>query len=149
MSNAISSEEIRKAVMSLDNALESKNLQALMEKFADDCEIELLSVKLLGKEGVRKWFNWIYKHVVKIEFLPATIMVEGSTFFEEYIVKAKFQDGEEARSKQAIVLVFEDLKIKSLRIYFDRLDFSGSVAKDVVSKTIVKELVKKSLEDLT
>ena len=46
-------------------------------------------------------------------------------------------------------MVFEGLKIKSLRMYFDRLDFSGSVAKDVVSKTIVKELVKKSLEGLT
>jgi hypothetical protein len=76
-------------------------------------------------------------------------MVEGNTFFEEFIVEAKFHDGEEAHSKQAVVLVFEDLKIKSLRMYFDRLDFSGSVAKDVVSKTIVKELLKKSLEGLT
>ncbi len=58
-------------------------------------------------------------------------------------------DGEKACSKQAEVLVFENLKIKSLRIYFDRLDFSSSVAKDVISKTIVKQLVKKSLEGLT
>jgi ketosteroid isomerase-like protein len=149
MGNAISSEEIRRIAMALDKALDSKDLQAIMEKFADDCEIELLSVKLLGKEGVRKWFNWIYKHVAAIEFLPVTIMVEGNTFFEEYIVKAKFQDGEEARSKQAVVLVFENLKVKSLRMYFDRLDFSSSVAKDVISKTIVRELVKKSLEGLT
>ncbi len=135
--------------MDLDKALESKDLQAIMEKFADDCEIELLSVKLLGKEGVRKWFNWMYTHVAKLEFLPVTIMVEGNTFFEEYIVKANFHDGEEARSNQAVVLVFENLKVKSLRMYFDRLDFSSSVAKDVISKTIVRELVKKSLEGLT
>jgi hypothetical protein len=62
---------------------------------------------------------------------------------------AKLHDCEEAHSKQAVVLVFEDLKIKSLRMYFDRLDFSGLVEKDVVSKTIVKELVKNSLEGLT
>ena len=134
--------------MALDKALESKDLQAIVEKFADDCEIEFLSVKLLGKEGVRKWFNWIYKHVAEIEFLPVAIIVEGNTFFEEYIVKAKFHDGEEARSNQAVVLVFEGLKIQSLRMYFDRLDFSSAVAKDVVSKTIVRELVKKSLEGL-
>jgi ketosteroid isomerase-like protein len=149
MGNAISGEEIRKVAMALDKALESKDLQALMEKFADDCEIELLSVKLLGKEGVRKWFNWMYMHVAELEFLPVTIMVEGNTFFEEYIVKAKFHDGEEARSNQAVVLVFENLQVKSLRMYFDRLDFSSSVAKDVISKTIVRELVKKSLEGLT
>ena len=149
MHKANSSEEIRKMAMSLDKALESKDIEAVMEKFADDSEIELLNVKLHGKQGARKWFNWIYKHVAEIKFLPVTIMVEGNTFFEEFIVEAKFHDGEKARSNQAVVLVFENLKIKSLRMYFDRLDFSSAVAKDVISKTIVKELVKKSLEGVT
>ena len=44
--------------------------------------------------------------------------------------------------------MFENSKIKSLRLYFDRLDFSGAVAKDVISKTIIKEIVNKSLEGL-
>ncbi len=43
--------------------------------------------------------------------------------------------------KQAVAMVFEDLKMNNLRMYFNRLDQSCSVAKDVVSKTIVKELV--------
>jgi ketosteroid isomerase-like protein len=149
MGNAISSEEIRRVAMALDKALESKDPQAIMEKFADDCEVELLSVKLLGKEGAKKWFNWVYRHVAEIKLLPVTIMVEGNTFFEEFVVEAKFHDGKEAHSKQAEVLVFENSKIKSLRMYFDRLDFSSSVAKDVISKTIVRELIKKSLEGLT
>jgi hypothetical protein len=76
-------------------------------------------------------------------------MVEGNTFFEEFVVEAKFYNGEEARSNQTVVLEFENLKIKSLSVYFDRLDFSDAVAKDVVSKTIVKELIKKSFEGLT
>jgi ketosteroid isomerase-like protein len=149
MSNVHSSEEIRKVARAFDQALESKNEQAVMDMFADDCEIELLGVKLLGKEGARKWFNWLYKHVAKLKLLPVTIMVEGNTFFEEFTVEATFHDGEEARSNQAEVLVFKNLKIKSLRLYFDRLDFSSSVAKDVISKTIVRQLIKKSLEGLT
>ena len=149
MNNSDSSEEIRRVALALDDALESRNLQAVTDKFANDCEIELLGVKLFGKEGVRKWVNWMYEHVVELKFLPVTIMVEGNKFLEEFVVEAKFHDGEEAHSNQAVVLEFETLKIKSLRIYFDRLDFSGSVAKDVVSKTIVKELIKKSLEGLT
>ena len=149
MNNSDSSEEARKVALALDNALENRDLQGVMDKFADDCEIELLGVKLFGKEGVRKWVNWMYEHVVELKFLPVTIMVEGTTFFEEFVVEAKFHDDEEARSKQTVVLEFENLKIKSLRMYFDRLDFSGAVAKDVVSKTIVKELIKKSLEGLT
>ena len=75
-------------------------------------------------------------------------MVDDNTFFEEFKVIAKFHDGEEAQSNQAVILEFENLKIKSLRLYFDRLDFSGSVAKDIISKTIISELLKKSLEGL-
>lgn len=92
--------------------------------------------------------KWQFKHIAKIEFIPVTKIVSGNTFFEEYIAKAKLHDGEEIRSKQAVVLQFKDNLIKSLRLYFDRLDFADSVAKDVISKTIVKELVKKSIEGL-
>ena len=149
MYNANSSEEIRRVAMALDKALESRDMQAITEKFTDNCEIELLGIKLFGKEGVRKWVDWIYMHVAEIKFLPVTIMVEGNTFFEEFVVEAKFPDGEEARSSQTVVLEVENLKVKSLRMYFDTLDFSGAVAKDVISKTIVRELIKKSLEGLT
>jgi ketosteroid isomerase-like protein len=148
MGEVYSSEEIRKVAMGFDKALESKDLQTVVESFADDCEIELLSVKLFGKEGAKKWFNWLYEHVANLKLLPVTIMVDGNTFFEEFTVEATFHDGEKARSNQAEVLVFENLKIKSLRLYFDRLDFSSSVAKGVISKTIVKQIVKKSLEGL-
>jgi ketosteroid isomerase-like protein len=149
MGSVYSSEEIRKVAIAFDKTLESKDLQAIIETFADDCEIELLGVKLFGKVGAKKWFSWLYKHVAEIKLLPVTVMVEGDIFFEEYAVKAIFYDGKEASSNQAEVLVFEDLKIKSQRMYFDRLDFSSSVAKDVISKTIVRQLVKKSLEGLT
>jgi hypothetical protein len=120
-----------------------------LEKFSDDCEIELLGIKLSGKEGARKWLNWLFVHLASVEFLPITIMVDGNTFFEEFKVLAKLHDGEEVQSKQTVVLMFDNLKIKSLRMYFDRLDFSSSMAKDVISHTIVRELVKKSLEGLT
>jgi ketosteroid isomerase-like protein len=149
LNRANPAEEIREVASAFDRALEDKDLKAIMEKFAEDCVIELLSVKLSGKEGARKWFDWLYKHVATLKLLPVTIMVEGNIFFEEFVVEATFYDGEKARSNQAEVLVFENSKIKSLRLYFDRLDFSSSVAKDVISKTIVKQLVKKSLEGLT
>ena len=149
MGSAYSSEEIRKVAMAFDKALESKDLHTIIDTFADDCEIELLGVKLIGKAGAKKWFSWLYKHVAEMKLLPVTVLVEGDVFFEEYVVKAKFYDGDKASSNQAEVLVFENLKIKSLRMYFDRLDFSSSVAKDVISKTIVRQLVKKSLEGLT
>jgi ketosteroid isomerase-like protein len=149
LEHAQSSEAILKTALNLDNAIENRNIEAVLSKFSVDCEIELLDVKLAGRDGVKKWMEWQFKHIAKVEFIPITKMVSGNTFFEEYIAKATLHDGEEIRSKQAVVLQFKNNMITSLRLYFDRLDFADAVAKDIISKTIVKELVKKSIEGLT
>jgi ketosteroid isomerase-like protein len=142
------SKEIKKIAMAFDKALEKKDFNKIMQSFTDDCEIELLNTRLHGKQGVKKWYKWLYTHIARLELIPVTIMVENNVFFEEFIVKATFPDGKQAQSKQAEVLVFKGQKIESLRMYFDRLDFSSSIAKDIISKTIIKQLVKKSLEGL-
>jgi ketosteroid isomerase-like protein len=144
-----SSEAILKAALNLDEAIEKWDIEAVLSKFSVDCEIELLGLKLDGRDGVKKWIEWQFKHVSKIDFIPITKMVSGDTFFEEYVVKANLHDGEEIQSKQAVVLQFKNKLITSLRLYFDRLEFADAVAKDIISKTIVKELVKKSIEGLT
>ncbi len=46
--------------MALDDALDAKDIEEAMSFFAEDCQIELLSVKLYGREGVRKWLDWIF-----------------------------------------------------------------------------------------
>ena len=143
------STEIKEIAMAFDKALEDKDINKVIESFTDDCEIELLSTKLQGKQGVKSWYKWLYTHIAKLELIPVTIMAESNIFFEEFMVKATYSDGKQAQSKQAEVLVFEGQKIKSLRMYFDRLDFSSSIAKDFISKTIIKQIVKKSLEGLT
>jgi ketosteroid isomerase-like protein len=143
------SEASLKTALNLDKAIENQNFEAVLSKFSVDCEIELLGIKLTGRDGVKKWMEWQFKHIAKVEFFPIIKMVSGNTFFEEYIAKASLHDGKEIRSKQAVVLQFKNNLIKSLRLYFDRMDFADAVAKDVISKTIVKELVKKSIEGLT
>ena len=144
----LSSNEIRDAAAALDTALMRKDVKEVIESFSDECEIKILSVTLHGKDGVKRWFNWLYSHVAEMKLTPITIMVENNTYFEEYKVEAKLNDGGEAYSSQAEVLVFDGYKIKSLRMYFDRLDFSASVAKGIISKTIVNQLIKRSVEGL-
>ena len=148
MESVQSPDRIREVAKDLDDALETRNIEEILPFFADDCEIELLGTKLTGKESVRKWLDWQYKHVAEVRLVPVVIMVEGSVFFEEFIVNARLHNGTEAQSKQAEVLVYEDYKVKSLRLYFDRLDFAGSIAKDFVSRAIVRRLIKMSLAGL-
>jgi ketosteroid isomerase-like protein len=141
-------DKIRQAAADLDNAIENKDVERIMSGFSDDCEIELLGIRLTGKEGLKKWIDWMYAHLAEIKFEPITIMVDGNVFFEEFILKGRFHDGTEVQSKQAEVLIYENHKVKSLRLYFDRLDFAHSVAKGVISKALVRRVVRESLKGL-
>lgn len=149
MKKQSSADKIRKLAMAFDNAIENKDIEGILSSFAGDCEIELLRQHLIGKEGVKKWIDWLYKHVRQVKLQPIIIIVKGNTLFEEFIVRARLRSGIEIKSKQAEVLVYENEKIKSLRLYFDRLDFAEVVAKGPFSKTAVSRIMKKSLEGLT
>ena len=141
-------DKIKKVAMDLDNALEVKDFEFLKSCFADDCEIELIGVKLKGISGVEKCLKYIFNYVVKFELKPVVIMVENDIFFEEFIVIAQLTDGSTVESKWAEVLVYENYKIKSLRLYFDRLDFAKAIADGFLSKKIINLIIKKSLKGL-
>jgi ketosteroid isomerase-like protein len=144
-----SAEKIRKLSLDLDKALENKNVELVLSSFSDACEIELLGIRLTGKAGARKWLQWMYRYLAEVRFTPITIMVEGNMFFEEFILRGRFHDGTEVKSKQAEVLIYEGDKLKVLRLYFDRLDFAGSVAKGRIARAFVRWAKKKSLMGLT
>jgi ketosteroid isomerase-like protein len=143
-----SPEKIRKYAKALDDAIEGGNIEEVMSYFCDDCEIEVLGVKLMGKEGLRKAFGWMYKYLKGMVLIPVTIMVDGSTFFEEFIVKTKVKGGKEIQVKQAEVLVYEDYKVKSLRLYFDRLELAEAFTPNAVEQVMVKQIIKASLKGL-
>ncbi|UCE26371.1 MAG: nuclear transport factor 2 family protein [Candidatus Coatesbacteria bacterium] len=149
-------EEIRRLARELDEALERGDIEKVVSYFAADCEIEALGVKLNGHGGVRRWLDWLFRYVDEVRFEPVVIMVDGDVFFEEFVVRAKLRGGgeavserAEAASKQAEVLVYEDNKVKSLRVYFDRLDFADAVVTNPFEKAIVRKLMDKSTEGLT
>ena len=148
MENVQTVEKIRQVAKDLDDTLETKNIEQILYFFADDCEIELLGVTVTGKEGAGRWLKWQFEHVKEVKLVPVVIMIEGDTFFEEFIVKARLHGGTEVQSKQAEVLVYEDYKVKSLRLYFDRLDFADSIAKGLISKAVVRRLIKMSTKGL-
>jgi len=148
MGHEQSEKEIRRYAKALDDAIEGGDIDEVMSYFSDDCEIELLGVKLSGKEGLRKAFDWIYKYLKDMVLVPITIMVDGNVFFEEFMVKAKVKGGKELQVKQAEVLVYEDYKVKSLRLYFDRLELADAFTSNVLERMMVKQLVKESLKGL-
>ena len=146
MAEAQNSDRIKEIAMDFDNAIEARDIEQMVDAFADDCEIELMGITLKGKEGARKWSEWLFSSVPNIKFKPIIILIEGNVFFEEFLVTGTLPDGKVVESKQSEVLVYENSKIKSLRLYFDRLDFADLVALSFFSKKIVKMLKSRSLK---
>ena len=140
---------IRKVAEELDRAIEEMNSEAILSRFSEECEIELLGTRLEGKEGVVKWAAWMSSHFAEVDVSPVTVMVAGNTLFEEFVLRAKLHTGAQIESKQAEVLLFENSRIKNLRLYFDRIDFADSLVRGFVNRSIVKRLIRKSLEGLS
>jgi ketosteroid isomerase-like protein len=141
-------DRIKQVAMDFDNAIESKNIDHMVSFFADDCEIELMGIRLTGKEGARRWLEWLFDTLVDVKLKPVIIIVEGNVFFEEFVLVGTLPNGKVVESKQSEVLIYENYKIKSLRVYFDRLDFADAVADGFVSRKIVKTLISRSLKGL-
>ena len=149
MAQHISPEKIRELAKALDDAIENRETEAVISLFSETCEIELLGTKLAGKEGLRKAISWIYRYLKELTLIPITIMIEGNTFFEEFFIRTKTKEGKEIQVKQAEVLVYDDeYKVKSLRLYFDRLELASAYTSNPVEKMMIDRLKKASLKGL-
>jgi len=141
-------DEIRRVAKLLDDAVESEDTATVLSCFADECEIELPGVTLHGKAGVQKALDWMYRELGTIAFEPVTILVEGGTFVEEFVLRARKAAGPEVRAKATEVLIYKDYKVTHLRFYFDRLTLARTLARGILERWIVGKMERVSLRGL-
>ena len=145
-------EKIREVALDLDNTLEAMDKEKVLTFFTEDCEIKFLGKTLKGKDGVMKWLNWLESHgLTEMKLTPINVQVLGNTYLEEFVAKAILEDGTEVEADQCEVLTYENYKVKSLHLYFDRLQYAPMLAtgiKGVVGKPIIKEIEKMTFEGL-
>ena len=140
---------IRALAKSLDDAIENEDIEKVLSFFTEDCETELLGLRLKGRQGLKRALDWMYKHVTSITLSPITIIIDGSVFFEEFLVRAKTHKGELLEVKQAEVLIYnEDYLVTSLRLYFDRLLLADTVATNIIDRDLLNQVIKNSLRGL-
>ena len=149
MANQLSTENILKQAKALDDAIEKRDTEELISYFSDNCEIELLGIKLSGKEGLKKAINWMFRYLNQITLIPITIMVDQNTFFEEFTVKATVKGGKEIQVNQSEVLVYnKEYKVTSLHLYFDRLELAAAYTSNPLEKLMISLINRASLKDL-
>ena len=141
-------DKILKLASDLDNDLELQDVEKLLPYFSEDCEVEMLGIKMQGISSLRKCLIWFFNIFETIKFQPIVIIVENNIFFEEFYIHVSFKNGKQLSVKLAEVLEYENYKIKSLRLYLDRLEFADVALGGFLSKKLVKLIKKKSLKDL-
>ena len=145
----LEAEQIRKYAKALDVAIEKRDIEEIVSYFSDECEIQLPGITLSGHEGIRKAIRWMYRYLKAMELIPITIMIQGDVFFEEFFVKAKISGNQEIQVKQAEVLIYDaDYKVKSLRLYFDRLELGRAFSSNAIDRFIINKITKTSLNGL-
>jgi ketosteroid isomerase-like protein len=115
---------IREAAQRLDDALEARDLAGVVACFDEQCEVEILGMRLRGRDGVRHWLDWVFGQIESLRFEPRLITVDGATLAEEFVVEATLPGGRRrVRSCWAEVLDYDANLVRSLRLYFNPLDF--------------------------
>jgi hypothetical protein len=75
------------------------DVEQVVACFSEDCTVELLGVRLVGHDGVRRWLSWVFKHPERLEFTPRVISVDGDTFIGEFRVTGILTDGRRLESQ--------------------------------------------------
>jgi ketosteroid isomerase-like protein len=86
-------DRIRVLAKALDDAIEDDDLEGVLSFFSDNCETELMGLRLEGKQGLRRTLDWMYKHVSNIILSPITIIIDKGVFSKEFLVRAKTHEG--------------------------------------------------------
>jgi ketosteroid isomerase-like protein len=141
--------QIKALAKALDDAIENEDVEKVLSFFTEDCETELLGLRLEGRQGLKRALDWMYMHVTNITLTSITILIDDSVFFEEFLIKAKTHKGKRLEVKQAEVLIYnEDYLVTSLRLYFDRLLLADTMATNFVDRILLNKVIKSSLKGL-
>ncbi len=148
MSNSQNKEKILKLAADLDKDLEKKDIDKVMTYFSEDCEIEILGITMKAYSGAKKWLEWFFELFETVQFEPIVIMVEDNIFFEEFLIHGVSKNQSNINVKVSEVLEYKNYKIKSLRLYLDRLLFADIALTGFLSKRIVNLIKRRSLVGL-
>jgi ketosteroid isomerase-like protein len=148
METNMNSEKIRQLAKALDDAIEKRDIEELVSYFSSDCKICLPGITLSGYGGLRKAIRWMFRYLKDITLVPVTIIAKDNIFFEEFIVKAK-SEGRDFELRQAEILEYDAAdKVKSIRLYFDRLEFAQNLSYNFIDRVLIKMARKASLKGL-
>lgn len=124
----------------LKESIREKNSEEVLSYFADNCEMEISDLHLIGKESVSRLLNLIFRIFDELDFEPVTIAASNNTLFEEGIYRARKESKQHYKFKTTEVINYVDNKIESMRLYLDRLILADAVSINNEEKKAVNKI---------
>lgn len=90
----------------------------------------------------------MFANAPDLKFELVVVISEENIFYEEFFVNVTLPSGKVVKSHQAETLMFEEGKLKTLRIFFNPLDFSDVVVKGPISKAVIRYILKTAQKGL-
>ena len=123
-------EGIEDVVEEFDRALEKRDVQAVLEFFADDAEWTLAPGTFSGKDAIRRVLEWDMRTSPKARYRLTGIgvLAAGNVAVRETVIEAVWQ-GIDYEYPALTVIEFNDgRKIRRMRSYYDKLGAEQRVA---------------------
>jgi ketosteroid isomerase-like protein len=122
--------ELRRAVEAYRSAYQARDVERMLALFTEDAEVTIAPGTFLGRDAIRKLFDWDARlsPTAKVRDAGIGVLVSGRTVVWEHVVSLTYESipyDEEATK----VFEFDDGgKIRRLRSYYDKLAIMDQIA---------------------
>ena len=126
----LSEQRITELVERYEAASERRDVQAMLELFADDAVIVIAPGAFRGKEGIRRVLEWDVRTSPVVHYRPLGLglLIVGTIAVREVMVETAYEG---IRYEYANLVAFEfddDGKIRARRTYYDKLGITQRIA---------------------
>ncbi len=123
-------EGIKDVVEQFDKAVEKRDVQAVLEFFADDAEWMLAPGTFSGKDGIRRYLEWDTRTSPKATYTLTGIgvLAAGKVAVRETLVGQVWEGISYEYPALAVIEFNDDRKIQRMRSYYDKLGLEQRIA---------------------
>ena len=138
----MSTEEIKKTLRSIHEALNKRDVDKAVSFFAEDAIQIIPEGTFKGKNEIKRYFTWLLKQYTKLTLTETEIIVEGNKAAHVYVIEGTTTRGKE-RVPCVSVLEFKNGKVQHLSSFYDRLSIAKQMARGVIQTRTVNAIVKR------
>jgi uncharacterized protein (TIGR02246 family) len=137
----VSEEEQKIAIRGLNQAFEKKDFDKMLSFYAEDATLLVPEGKFVGKDQIRRWWEWMIQPMSEGTSEEIDMMAEGDGLAAAHTIGFTMTNGARWKTPIACHYKFTGPKIQRHTLYYDRLSIAQQAAKGWFPKRIIGSVV--------